>query len=181
MDRALVEQAQSGDRDAFAAIVHEVSDPLFALAYRILRDASLAQDAYQNALIAVWRQLPNLRDPDRFDAWVYRIVIHACYAESRRRTRWTTAIRVLEIEGARARDNSGAVVDRDELEHGFRMLPIDQRAVFVLHHHIGLSLVEIATTLGIPAGTARSRLHYATRSLRLALEEPSLIELERMA
>ena len=181
MDRALIEKAQTGDRDAFAAIVLDVSDGLYTLAHRILRDPHLAQDAYQNALISTWKQLPMLRDPDRFDAWVQRIVVHACYAESRRRTRWAANIRVLEIEGSRTRDHSGSVVDRDELESGFRLLPVDQRAVFVLHHHIGLSLVEIADTLGIPAGTARSRLHYATRSLRRSLEEPAVIELESLA
>lgn len=181
MDRALVEQAQAGDRDAFAAIVRDVSDGLYVLAHRILRDPHLAQDAYQNAMIDTWKQLPRLRDPDRFEAWIHRILVYACYAESRRRTRWAANIRVLEIEGSRSLDDSRAVADRDELERGFRLLPVDQRAVFVLHHHIGLSLVEIADTLGIPAGTARSRLHYATRSLRRALEEPDLVELEGLA
>jgi RNA polymerase sigma-70 factor (ECF subfamily) len=176
-----VEQARNGDRDAFAALLHDASDGLFALAYRILRDPHLAQDAYQNAMIDVWKQLPRLRDADRFEAWIHRILVHACYAESRRRTRWAANIRVLEIEGSRSFDDSGSVADRDELERGFRMLPVDQRAVFVLHHHLGLSLVEIADTLGIPAGTARSRLHYATRALRRALGEPAIVELERFA
>jgi RNA polymerase sigma-70 factor (ECF subfamily) len=171
VDRSLVEQAQRGDRDAFAGLVHAVRDRLYALAYRILRDPDLAQDAFQEALIAAWRQLPQLRDPDRFEAWVHRILVHACYAESKRRTRWTANIRVLEVEGRTPPDIGVSVQDRDELERGFRLLPLDQRAVFVLHHHVGLPLVEIAETLGIPAGTARSRLHYATLALRQALGE----------
>lgn len=182
MDRALVEQAQNGDRDAFAALVHDVSDRLYALAYRILRNPDLAQDAYQNAMFAMWKQLPNLRDPDRFEAWIHRILVHACYAESRRRTRWATSVRVLEIDGSRTSDDSGSVTDRDALERGFRLLPVDQRAVFVLHHHIGLSLVEVAEVLGVPAGTARSRLHYATRALRASLADSvDQITLERLA
>lgn len=169
MDRSLVEQAQQGDRDAFAGLVHAAGDRLYALAYRILREQGLAQDACQEALIIAWRQLPSLRDPERFDAWIYRILVNACYVESRRRTRWTANVRVLDVAGSTEPDTGLSIDDRDELEHAFRLLPIDQRAVFVLHHHIGLPLVEIAATLGIPAGTARSRLHYATQALRRAL------------
>jgi RNA polymerase sigma-70 factor (ECF subfamily) len=171
VDRNLVELARTGDRDAFASLVHQVSDPLFAVAFRILRDRDLAQDAFQNALIAAWRQLPGLRDVDRFEAWVRRILVHECYAESRRRTRWSANIRVLELDAPSGEEASLSIHDRDELERGFGMLPLEQRAVFVLHHYVGLPLVEIAETLGIPAGTARSRLHYATRALREALGE----------
>ncbi len=183
VDRNLVELARTGDRDAFGALVHQVSDPLFALAFRILRDRDLAQDAFQNALIAAWRQLPALRDPDRFEAWVRRILVHECYAESRRRTRWTSNIRVLELDTPSGDDADLSIHDRDELERGFSLLPLEQRAVFVLHHHVGLPLVEIAETLGIPAGTARSRLHYATLALRAALaeDEPVGATRERLA
>jgi RNA polymerase sigma factor (sigma-70 family) len=168
MDRALVEQARKGDRDAFASLVHQVSDSLFAVAFRILRDVGLAEDALQNALVSSWRQLPHLQDADRFEAWVHRILVHACYAESRRRRQYATNIRVLDLHGSTP-DGSRAVADRDELEQAFRQIPLDQRAVFVLHHYLGLPLVEVAETLGIPAGTARSRLHYATRSLRAVI------------
>lgn len=170
MERELVEQAQRGDRDAFAVLVHQVSDRLYAVAQRILRDADLAEDALQNALIATWRQLPHLREPDRFDAWSHRILVHACYAESRRTRRWVSNVRALTAIGPTEPDAGLSVVDRDELERGFRKLPIEQRAVFVLHHYLGLPLVEIAELLGIPAGTARSRLHYATLALRSAIE-----------
>jgi RNA polymerase sigma-70 factor (ECF subfamily) len=183
VERSLVEQAQRGDRDAFAAVVHAVGDRLYALAYRILREPDLAQDACQEALIATWRQLPSLRDPDRFDAWIYRILVHACYAESRKRTRWTTTIRVLDIASGPDLDGGLSIDDRDELERAFRLLPLDQRAIFVLHHHVGLPLVEIAETLGIPAGTARSRLHYATHALRRAIEDGAQVDApkERLA
>jgi RNA polymerase sigma-70 factor (ECF subfamily) len=166
VDRVLVEQARKGDRDAFASLVHQVSDSLFAVAYRILRDVGLAEDALQNALIASWRQLPHLRDTDRFEAWIHRILVHACYAESRRGRQFATNVRMLDLIGSTTPDGSRALADRDELDRAFRQIPLDQRAVFVLHHYLGLPLVEVAETLGIPAGTARSRLHYATRSLR---------------
>jgi RNA polymerase sigma-70 factor (ECF subfamily) len=165
VDRVLVERARKGDRDAFASLVNQVSDSLFAVAYRILRDAGLAEDALQNALVASWRQLPHLRDADRFEAWIHRILVHACYAESRRGRQFAADIRALDLLGSTP-DGSRNVADRDELERAFRQVPLDQRAVFVLHHYLGLPLVEVAETLGIPAGTARSRLHYATRSLR---------------
>ena len=168
--RDLVERARHGDRDAFASLVHATSDRLYALASRILRDGDLAEDAMQGALITAWRQLPTLRDPDRFEAWVRRLLVHACYAEARRRRTWTAHVRVLPVDGPAGPDDLLSILDRDVLDRVFRRLPVEQRAVFVLHHHLGLALTEIAETLVIPAGTARSRLHYATRTLRAALE-----------
>ena len=169
VDRDLVEQARRGDREAFAVLVHQVSDSLYAVAQRILRDPGLAEDALQNALVLAWRRLPHLREPERFEAWIHRILVHACYDESQRARQWTANVRVLPLEGLSTPDGTAAVADRDELERAFRRLPVDQRAVFVLHHYLGLPLVEIADMLEIPAGTARSRLHYATRGLRDAL------------
>jgi RNA polymerase sigma-70 factor (ECF subfamily) len=166
----LVEQARSGDREAFASLVAMTSDRMYAIAIRILRDGHLAEDALQGALIAAWRQLPTLRDPARFEAWVRRLLVHACYAEARRRRSWTANVRVLPVDGPASPDETVSIDDRDALDRAFRRLSIEQRAVFVLHHHTGLSLVEIAEALGIPAGTARSRLHYATRTLRAAIE-----------
>jgi RNA polymerase sigma-70 factor, ECF subfamily len=166
MDRDLVERARSGDQEAFADLVHQVSDTLFGVARRILRDPGLAEDVLQNALVTIWRQLPRLRDVERFDAWAYRIVVHACYAVAPRNRQWAATVRVLPIEPAEPTDDFQSIDDRDELERAFRGLPLDQRAVFVLHHHVGLPLVAVAQTLGIPDGTARSRLHYATRALR---------------
>jgi RNA polymerase sigma-70 factor, ECF subfamily len=169
VDPILVERARRGDRDAFAGLVHQVSDRLYAIAFRILRDTGLAEDALQNALVSAWRQLPHLRDADRFDAWLHRVLVNACYVEVRRNRRWAANVRVLpDLQGATS-DESRRIGDRDELERAFRRLPVDQRAVFVLHHYVGLTLAEIAESLGIPAGTARSRLHYASRALRSAI------------
>ena len=170
MDRDLVERARSGDQEAFADLVHQVSDSLFGVARRILRDPGLAEDVLQNALVTIWRKLPHLRESDRFEAWAYRILVHACYADALRNRRWAATVRVLPVNRADASDDYRSISDRDELERAFRVLPLDQRAVFVLHHHVGLQLTEVADTLGIPAGTARSRLHYATRILRAAVE-----------
>ena len=169
MDRDLVEQARKGDREAFAVLVHQVSDNLYAVAQRILRDPGLAEDALQNALVLAWRRIPKLRDPDRFEAWIHRIVVHACYDESQRTRHWRSDVRVLPMAGPSTPDGSVALAERDELERAFRQLSIEQRAVFVLHHYLGLPLVEVAELLDIPAGTARSRLHYAIAGLRDAL------------
>jgi RNA polymerase sigma-70 factor (ECF subfamily) len=166
----LVELARAGDREAFASLVQLAGDRMYAIATRILRDADLAEDALQGALIAAWKHLPTLRDPARFEAWLRRLVVHACYAEARRRRSWTANIRVLPVDGPVGPDGILSIVERDALDRAFSRLSIEQRAVFVLHHHLGLALTEIAETLDIPAGTARSRLHYATRALRAAIE-----------
>lgn len=182
MDRSLVELAQGGDRDAFAGLVRAVGDRLYGLAFRILRDPDRAQDAYQEAMIAVWRQLPSLRDPDRFDAWARQILVHECYAESKRRSRWVLGGSVDDafggpegVGGRAGADEGAAVDDRDALDRAFARLSLEHRAVFVLHHHQGLSLVEVAETLRIPQGTARSRLHYATRALRETLGAADMV------
>lgn len=168
--RDSVERAMRGDREAFGMLVVQTSDRLYSIAARILRDTDLAEDALQAALITAWRDLPGLRDPDRFEAWVRRLLVRACYAEARRRRQWTGNVRVLPVDGPAGPDELISVADRDALDRAFRRLTIEQRAVFVMHHHVGLPLVEIAETLGIPAGTARSRLHHAIRLLRSAVE-----------
>jgi RNA polymerase sigma-70 factor (ECF subfamily) len=170
MDRDLVERARSGDQEAFASLVHQASDTLFGVARRILRDPELAEDVLQDALVTIWRKLPHLREVDRFDGWAFRILVHACYAAAPRNRQWASTVRVVPLGRADSTDDFKSIADRDELERAFRGLPLDQRAVFVLHHHVGLPLVAVAETLGIPDGTARSRLHYATRALRAAFE-----------
>jgi RNA polymerase sigma-70 factor (ECF subfamily) len=179
VDRVLVEQARRGDLEAFTVLVHQVSDSLYAVAQRILRDPGLAEDALQNALVLAWRRIPKLREPDRFEAWIHRILVHACYDESRRARPWNAQVRVLPVDGPSTPDASGDLAARDELERAFRRLSVEQRAVFVLHHYLGLPLVEVAELLGIPAGTARSRLHYALAGLRDALSAEG--EPERLA
>ena len=172
MDRDLVERAQRGDREAFATLVRHVSDSLYAVAYRILRDPGLAEDALQNALVLAWRRLPHLRDPERFDAWCHRILVNACNDESVRGRSWRATVRSLPADRPAGEDEVGGVVERDALRQAFLQLSVDHRAIFVLHHYVGLPLVDVARMLDIPPGTARSRLHYATRALRLAMVEP---------
>ena len=169
VDRDLVEQAQRGDREAFAILARSHGDRLIGIAHRILRDLSRAEDAVQQTLVIAWRELPRLRDPDRFGAWIDRTLVHACYSEARRARAWGAHIRVLTVE-PETPDASSDLADRDLLERGFRRLPPEQRALLVLRHYLGLELTEIAATLGIPEGTARSRLHYAHRAMRAALE-----------
>ena len=170
MDRTLVEAARSGDEEAFASIARGSADRLFAVAHRILRDVGHAEDAVQQTLVSAWRELPGLRDTDRFDAWLHRLLVNACYAESRRARRWSVNVRVLPVDGPATRDSTLDVILRDSLDRGFKRLPIEQRAIFILHHYLGLHLSEIAETLDVPLGTVKSRLHYATHALRAALE-----------
>lgn len=170
MDRALVVQAQHGDEEAFGRLAAAIGDRLHAVAHRILRDTYLAEDATQQALLAIWRDLPALRDPSRFEGWAYRLLVRACYGEARRERRWAPNLALLREDDRVLSDSSGLIVDRDQLERGFRRLSIDHRAVVVLHHYLDLSLDEVAETLGVPPGTVRSRLHHAMRALRAALD-----------
>jgi RNA polymerase sigma-70 factor (ECF subfamily) len=141
-----------------------------AIAYRILRDVDRADDAVQAALIVAWRELRTLRDPDRFIPWLHRILTNECYAEARRRTRWSSQIRVLPVDGQLDTADVLTIHDRDQLERAFRRLTLEQRAVLVFHHYVGLPLPEVAERLGIPLGTAKSRLHHATSALRASLD-----------
>jgi RNA polymerase sigma-70 factor (ECF subfamily) len=170
MDTELVVRAQQGDEGAFASLAVAAGDRLHAVAHRILRDIDLAEDATQQALLNVWRDLPQLRDPARFDAWSYRLLVRACYAEARRTRHWAPNLRLLPADEPMAADGTSSVLDRDQLERGFRRLSIDHRAVVVLHHYLDLPLEEVAEALGVPIGTVRSRLHYAMRGLRAALD-----------
>src|SRR5688572_19140885 len=169
MDAELVTRAQGGDEEAFASLAIAVGDRLHAVAHRILRDLDLAEDATQQALLAIWRDLPQLRDPARFDAWSYRLLVRACYSEARRTRHWTPNVRLLPAEQPGVPDGTGVVVDRDPLGRGFRGLVVDHRAVVVLHRYLDLQLVGVAAVRGVPAGTVRSRLHHAMRGLRAAL------------
>jgi RNA polymerase sigma-70 factor, ECF subfamily len=170
VDRDLVEQAQGGDREAFAILVRSHADRLMAIAQRILRDVGRAEDAVQQTLVIAWRELPRLRDPDHFDAWLQRLLVNASYDEARRLHAWTSNIRVLPLDGPAGPDEGLSLDNRDRLERGFRRLPPEQRAILVFTHYLGLSPTEIAARLGIPVGTTRSRLHYAHRAMRAAIE-----------
>jgi RNA polymerase sigma-70 factor (ECF subfamily) len=166
----LVELARRGDEEAFASLARATGDRLLAVAYRILRDLGRAEDAVQQTLVIAWQELPTLRDPGRFEAWMYRLLVRACYAELRRDRRWTSQVRALPTDGPASADPTLSVDDRDQLERGFRRLPPEQRVVFVFHHYLGLTLPEIADQLDIPVGTAKSRLFYATSGLRASLD-----------
>lgn len=169
MDRELVVQAQRGDRDAFAVIASATVDRLYAIARVTLRDADRAEDAVQETLVRCWRDLPGLRDPDKFEAWQRRMLMHAITDEFRRGRRYEAKVRVLHAEPAQG-DTASALADRDELDRGFRRLTPEHRTILVLRHFQGLSLPEVADALGIAEGTAKSRLHYAMAALRAALE-----------
>ncbi len=170
MHRDLVIRAQHGDEEAFTDLVATVGGRLHAVARRILRDVDLADDATQRALVAIWRDLPQLRDPERFEAWCYRVVVRACYSEGRANRVWAPDLRVLPSADLVAADGATVVIDRDELERGFRRLSLEHRAVIVLHYYLDLPLDQIATILQLAPGTVRSRLHHAMRGLRAALE-----------
>jgi RNA polymerase sigma-70 factor (ECF subfamily) len=165
----LVRQARDGDRDAYDVLITELVDRLYRISRLILRDYDSAEDAVQEALVRCWRDLPRLRDPDRFDAWLNRILLNAITDEARRRRRFGASLTVLRMEPAQV-DGVGALADRDELERVFGRLSIEHRTVVVLHFYLGMTADEAATTIGIPVGTAKSRLHYATEALRAALE-----------
>ena len=170
MNRDLVELAQHGDREAFAILARTHGDRLMAIAQRILRDVGRAEDAVQQALVIAWRELPNLRDPDRFDAWLQRLLVNASYAEARRSRDWNANVRLLPADGLAGLDESISIDDRDRIDRGFRRLPPDQRAILVFTHYLAMTPTEIAERLGIPVGTVRSRLHYAHRAMRAAIE-----------
>jgi RNA polymerase sigma-70 factor, ECF subfamily len=171
VERALVELARGGDEEAFASLIRMAGDRLMAVAFRILRDIDRAEDAVQQAIVTAWRELPALRDPDRFDGWLYRVLVNACYVEARKTRRWDANVRLLTPDmSSGSSDAFLSVEDRDELERAFRRLPPQQRAVFVLHHYLGMRHAEIAEALDVPVGTVKSRIHYASATLRAAIE-----------
>lgn len=170
MDVQLVVRAQGGDREAFSALATNSYGRLHRVAQSILGDLDRAEDATQQAVVDIWRKLPQLREAKRFDAWSYRIVVNACYAEARQSRQWLPGLDFDRDEDPHAATDISGVVYRDQLERGFRRLSFDQRVVVVLHHYLGLPLHEVASVLGIPQGTAHSRLHRAMAVLRAAIE-----------
>jgi RNA polymerase sigma factor (sigma-70 family) len=170
MDTDLVVRAQGGDQGAFASLATASYGRLHRVAQNILSDLQLAEDATQQAMVEMWRSLPRLRDPERFEAWSCRILVHACYAEARRAKRWMPGLALETEPDIDAEGAISTVLYRDQLERGFRRVPIDQRAVLVLHHYLDLPLEDVAHVLGIPLGTAHSRLSRATSAMRASLE-----------
>ena len=170
MQRELVERAMAGDHDAFSDLVRASIGNLYGIARLILRDSERAEDAVQEALVSAWRHLSALRDPDRFDAWIRRLVVRACYREARKEQRRRTVeaqVRPIETTGA---DPGISVADRDELARLFTRLGPEQRALIVLHYHLGLPMAETSVILGVPVGTVKSRLSRAISQMRATAE-----------
>jgi RNA polymerase sigma-70 factor, ECF subfamily len=169
----LVVRAQSGDREAFDALATALYDQLYAVGRRILRDGHAAEDAVQEALIRAWRDLRSLREPERFEAWIHRLLVRACYDQTRRRRPFEVTIGTIDARGSDPADDIAAVAHRDELERAFLKLSVEQRAVLVLTHYVGLPAADVGQALGIPVGTVHSRLHYAIQIMRTALASAS--------
>jgi RNA polymerase sigma-70 factor, ECF subfamily len=170
MQQDLVERARRGDHDAFAALAGAAIFRLDAAARLILRDPDRAKDAVQETLVRAWRDLPTLRSPDRFDAWLHRLLVRACIDEARRLRRHRLDVELTPIDTLAVEDTTSSMADRDQLERGFSRLEPEARALIVLHHYLDLPLPEVAIALGIPLGTAKSRLHRALQSMRAALD-----------
>ncbi len=167
--RDFVERAQRGDHDAFAVLAGAAVARLDAAARLILRDHELARDAVQEALVRCWRDLPTLRDVERFDAWLHRLLVNACFDLVRKRRRRPVEVELIPINGPSTADFSAGVVDRDLLDRALRALEPDWRAIVVLHYFLGMPLPEVAGILGIPLGTAKSRLHRSLGVLRTSV------------
>lgn len=173
MDQELVTSAQRGDQRAFEALAVVDQPRLFKVAHGILRDRHLAEDATQQAFLDIWRHLPRLRDGAKYEAWSYRLLVHACYAEARRKPGWVTDHEIVETAVVLGPDAYHEVIDRDALERGFGRLTIDHRAVIVLRYLLDMTPEEIAATLDIPRKTVYSRLERAVQAMRGAIEADS--------
>jgi RNA polymerase sigma-70 factor (ECF subfamily) len=164
----LVDRARRGDREAFGVLAAGAVDRLYAIARLALRDTELAEDATQDALVRAWRDLPTLRDVERFDAWLYRLIVRSCADIGRHRRRWRAEVSILPAEPAES-DGTSALADRDLIERGLRRLTVPQQTILVLTYYVGMTPSEAADALQIPVGTAKSRLHYAIEALRVAI------------
>ena len=167
--QALVERARRGDHDAFAELTRASVVALDRTARLIVRDPELARDAVQDALLRAWRDLPGLRETDRFDAWIRRLTVNACLDQARKRRRRVTEVELHPFHDPPIADPMHGLADRDQVDRILRDLDERERAIVVLHYYLGLPLTEVAATLGIPVGTAKSRLHRALGLLRVAL------------
>lgn len=171
MDRGLVVRAQHGDHVAFSELAATSIRRLTAVARLVLHDESASEDAVQDALVTAWRSLPTLRDPDRFEAWLRRILMRACFHHAGRRHRQGVHELVLgSIDGPATADDQDTLAIRDQLERGLRGLSAEQRAALVLTYYLDLPVAEAAHALDIPVGTMKSRLHRAQQALRAELD-----------
>jgi RNA polymerase sigma-70 factor (ECF subfamily) len=173
MSAELIRQAQDGDRAAFERLIRPEYDRLYAAACRLLRDRFGAEDAVQDAILRCWRDIRGLRDPERFAAWLHRLLVNACLDQGRRARRRPVQVRGDIVEHASSSDAYAGVADQDALERAFLTLPLDQRVALVLTHYLGYSAPEVAAIAGVPAGTVYSRVHNASRAMRAALAPPA--------
>jgi RNA polymerase sigma-70 factor (ECF subfamily) len=185
MQRELVQRAQAGDHEAFSVLVRGSYPRLFGVARLILRDLDRAQDAVQEALVLAWRDVRALRDADAWDAWLNRLTVRACYRWARKvRRRDLVELHVAPVEEPESStDFSSSIADRDDMSQALARLPIEQRAVLVMHFYLGLPLTERAENLDIPVGTAKSRLNRGLAAMRTAMDadRPSPFLRERSA
>ena len=170
MDTNVIRRAKDRDKEAFTSLVLHYGDRLYGVAYRILRDAARADDAVQQTFLTAWKELPRLREIDRFEAWLYTLLVNGCRAELRHVVRWQPGLHVVSDDQSPIDDTQLSVAMRDELERAFRRLSIDHRVVLVLHHYMGLTGEEIGLALDVAPATVRSRLHHARQHMRAALE-----------
>ena len=173
MRRTTVEQAIAGDHEAFTELARASMDRLYAVASLILRDSDSAHDAVQDSLITAWRDIRALRNPDAWEAWLHRLTVRACYKHARKRKRGSlleAKIKATPRPEYQA-DFTASLAERERIEQELGRLNLDQRAVVVLHFYAGLPLTRVAAVLDIPEGTAKSRLHYALKTLRGAMSE----------
>lgn len=173
-DRAIVERARGGDAAAFEALAHAHSRRLFLVAHRILRDTEAAEDVLQQTLTTMWRELPRLRDTERFEAWTYRIVLRAAFAESERYRR-VRAVAEVSPPPEPVADETSRIHDRDAIARAFDVLSPDRRAVVVLRYFADLPMRDIGYALGVPEGTVRSRLNRALADMRSAMRRDAAL------
>ena len=181
VQRDLVERAQSGDHDAFEALASAAATRLDTAARLILRDPDRAKDAVQDALVRAWRDLPKLREVDRWEAWLHRLIVRSCIDELRRVKRRPIEISMLVADLPTVADQSNATAQTDEIERSFSRLDADQRLIVVLHYYLDMPLPEVASAAGIPIGTAKSRLHRALAGMRRSMQVPDGLAHEQMA
>ena len=170
MDQDLVVRVQQGDKRAFEALAAADYDRLYRVAYGVMGDHPSAEDATQQALLDIWRDIRRLRDPAKYEAWAYRLLVRVCYAEAKRQPKWRSSDDLPPAAEPRAVDAYGVVADRDQLERGFQHLSVDHRVVIVLRFLLGMTPDEIASTLGISRWTAYKRVQAATKEMRAVLE-----------
>jgi RNA polymerase sigma-70 factor (ECF subfamily) len=168
--QGLVRRAQEGDHEAFAVLAGAAGVRLDAAARLILRDPELARDAVQEALIRAWRDLRRLRDPDRLDAWLYRLTVNACLDIHRHRRRRPVEVELIQLDSPSVPDSAGTLADRQILDEALASLDPDRRAVVVLHYYLGMPLPDVAASLGVPVGTVKSRLHRSLALMRVVVE-----------